>query len=70
MNKLVLIPQEVHRNDYGVDEGYGMVRFQRENAKGVASERLVCNVALWDALRRTQKSERQKRLIKALLRRG
>ncbi len=70
MNKLILIPQESMVNALGYSAGYGIVRFQRENEGKIISERLVKNIALWDALRAKRKSSRQAKLIKKVMRAG
>lgn len=70
MSKLVLVPQEVGpMNTLGATPGYGMVRFQREN-EGKVREMLVYNPALWDALRATRRSPRQRELIKKVMGKG
>lgn len=71
MNKLTLVPQEVApMNDRGLTPGYGVVRFQRTDARGKIKESLAYNPALWDALRSVKKSNRQKQLIKNAINRG
>jgi hypothetical protein len=70
MSKLTLVPQEVSPpNSIGLTPGYGVVRFQRENA-GKITEKLIYNPPLWDALRAKKKSSRQKALIEKAARLG
>lgn len=63
----VLFPHAAQeRNVIGLTPGYGMVDIVRTGMRATT----VYNPALWDAVRAEHKTNRQKRFLKKLLRKG